>query len=244
MVLGREWTVWIRGRKRGKLTLSVRAESIYVGCWYYIDLLRHEVSLQSALRQLGYSMINIADSYEATRMSPTALWSRADGSRYVAYCIWTLRQGQTIDPEPIGGDLEGAKEALFWGWLRESSLALELILKSVLAQTKLDQESAPSVPSTHNVPQLWKMAGLPKTSWQQEYFLASAYQVLSWAGRYSAPRKGTHDLFENRESIRPRIKLGRGTTPAPVKMDWDSFDTLYQIAQNAYFLQFNETEVD
>ena len=183
-----------------------------------------------------------ADIYETARGAPTGFWSRADGARYVAYCIWMLRQGRPIDPEPIGGELEGAKAALFWGWLRESSLALELIIKAVIAQTECLKETPSSVPSTHNVPQLWKMAGLPKTSWQEEYQLATAHQVLNWAGRYSAPRKGAADLFEDRESIRPRVNLGRGQVTATVKMDWESFDAVYQVAQRKFFAQRDEAE--
>ena len=189
-------------------------------------------------------MNRMLDPYEATRLSPLGFWSKADGARYVAYCIWTLRCGTLIDPAPIGGDIGGAKDALFWGWLRESSLALELIIKTVLAEKERLKDRPSSVPSSHNVSQLWKMADLPKTSWEQEYHLRSAHLVLQWFGRYSAPRKGGIDLFEMRDSLRPRVKLGNGQIPKPITMGWENFDTLYQTAQSEYFSQREDIKDD
>jgi len=189
-------------------------------------------------------MTRISDPYEVARRSPLGFWSKADDARYVAYCLWTLRHGTPIDPAAIGGSIESAKGALFWGWLREISLALELIIKAVIAQKENFKDSPSSVPNSHNVPQLWKMADLPQTSWEQEYHLCSAHQVLQWLGRYSAPRKGTPDLFEARNTLRPDIKLGNTQMPMPIKMDWESFDALYQIALNAYLAQYAEAGED
>lgn len=180
------------------------------------------------------------DSYEWIRRSALGFWSKADGARYLAFCMWSMRSGVPIDPSPIGGEVEGAKSALFWGWLRESSLALELIIKAALAQKQDYREGHASVPSTHNLPQMWKMAQLPKTSFQQEDHLRSAHQVLQWSGRYSAPRRGSDDLHVNREPL-PRSKCDdRPSAPLSLKMQWESFDTLYQMAQEAYFKEINE----
>jgi hypothetical protein len=144
-----------------------------------------------------------------------------------------MRTGTPIDPLPIGGDMEGARSAVFWGWLRESSLALELIVKAAMAQ-KLDyREGRASVPSTHNLPQMWKMAGLPKTSSAQENHLCSAHQILQWSGRYSAPRKGSNDLYIERPNTRQPDII------PTLQMQWDNFDDLYQIAQNAYFAELD-----
>ncbi|WP_443970345.1 hypothetical protein [Sphingobium sp. CR28] len=181
------------------------------------------------------------DPYEAIRANPTEFWSKADGARYIAYCLWTLRHGQIIDPSPIGGDIEGAHTALFWGWLRESSLALELIVKAVLAQIGYRKEVPAKIPSTHNIPQLWKMAGLHRTSEQQEYFLATAHQTLSWAARYPGPLKGAPDLFEPRESLGRRISVSVESTFSR-KTRWDTFDELYQIAQSAFIAEQGKSD--
>jgi hypothetical protein len=180
------------------------------------------------------------DSYEWIRRSALGFWSKADGGRYLAFCMWTMRSGALIDPSPIGGEVEGAKSALFWGWLRESSLALELIIKAALAQKEDYREGRASVPSTHNLPQLWKMAQLPKTSLQQEDHLRSAHQVLQWSGRYSAPRRGSDDLHVGRETSPHSKRDDKSSASLSLKMQWESFDTLYQMAQAAYFAELDE----
>jgi hypothetical protein len=174
------------------------------------------------------------DPYEVARQHPNHFWVRADNARYVAYCLWTLGHGteEPIDPEAIGGEPSQARGALFEGWLRESSLSLELIIKAAFSQLEHGRDNPSSVPSTHHIPQLWKMAKLPRVSDDEEFVLYSAFQVLQWFGRYAAPRKGNSDLFRELDSLRPRRSIG--DTKA-MRLDWEGFDALYQIAEFAYF---------
>lgn len=128
-----------------------------------------------------------------------------------------------------------AKGALFEGWLRESSLALELIVKGVLAERAVQTGGEAVVPNVHDVPKLWRMAQLPRLSRDDEYRLLVAYQVLQWAGRYAAPRKGRPDLFAEMRKMRTYATDGRTQRVEPLNYDWDSFDALFQQAQREYF---------
>lgn len=174
------------------------------------------------------------DDYEVARQSPLQFWSKADRARYVAYCLWTLRHGTPPDPAPIGGESDSAKFALLEGWLRESSVALELIIKAVFAQRQAGSSAPMGVPGTHDVPKLWRMAGLPKVSAAQDYRLHVAFQILQWSGRYPSPLKGRPDLFEELDRFRTRETIGRASHLKAIAVDWDGFDDLYQIAFDAY----------
>lgn len=176
----------------------------------------------------------MTDDYEVARQSPIQFWSKADHARYSAYCLWTLAQSGPPDPTPIGGEWGRCKVALLESWLRESSLALELIVKAAFAQNEVQQPMPMSVPSTHDVPKLWAMAQLPRVNGQQAYHLQMAYQILQWSGRYAAPRKGRPDLFADMDRFRKRISVGRASHLEPIRVDWDSFEELYQIAFNRY----------
>ncbi|MFB9059717.1 MULTISPECIES: hypothetical protein [Sphingobium] len=185
-------------------------------------------------------MTKILDPYEVARKSPLHFWSKADNARYVAYCLWIMKEGEPIDPEPIGGELAQTRTALFEGWLRESSLALELIVKAAFAQGEAGKIDAKPVPSSHNVPQLWKMAGLPNLSKEEDGWLHVAYQVLQWSGRYAAPIKGKDDLCSAVEERRPRENFGSMTALKPMRSRWESFDALYQMACASFLARYDD----
>lgn len=132
--------------------------------------------------------------YELVRQSPTAFLSKADEARYVAYCLWQARSDPPVGPE-FDGPTEHKSSSSFWGFLRESSLSLELIGKAVFAQRQTGLYEPKPVPGSHNVPQLWRMASLPSLPPDQEAILYKAWQILVWAGRYPAPNKDDNDLY-------------------------------------------------
>jgi len=174
------------------------------------------------------------DDYEVARQSPLGFCAKATKARYLAYCHWTMKEGTPLDGSDVDVDESYARAALFEGWLRESSLALELIAKAVFAQGEQGKEQPRSVPSNHNVPQIWKMAGLPALPREQEYHLALAYQVLQWSGRYEAPLKSANDLFDLLNKLRPKERLGAAFILKRHPSAWESFDAIYRLAEREY----------
>lgn len=172
--------------------------------------------------------------YEIVRQSPTAFFAKADEARYVAYCLWQARSDPPAGPE-FDGPSEHKSGSLFWGFLRESSLALELISKAVFAQRQTWSREPKPVPGSHNVPQLWKMAALPALPPHQEATLYEAWQILVWTGRYPAPTKDENDLY-------PEVKRARDLASTSNRQDsqlnrsrWDAFDEVYQVALSSFF---------
>jgi hypothetical protein len=85
--------------------------------------------------------------------------------------------------------------------------------------------------AVHNLPRLWAEAGLPTLSNEDLRRLLIVKSLLSWSGRYAAPK--TDDQFYQEKT--DYEALG---PPEPLysKMgDWENFDRLYQIANGELF---------
>ena len=124
---------------------------------------------------------------------------------------------------------------------RESALALELIVKAVIAQ-KVEIGGGPkSVPAVHDVPDLWVRAGLPALANDDRRRLLMVKSLLIWSGRYAAPKT---DLWYYKEEAEfealhpaPRSRSDNGkllfhslSEMSFPLLDWENFDRLYQIA--------------
>jgi hypothetical protein len=124
---------------------------------------------------------------------------------------------------------------------RESAVALELIVKAVIAKKLRARRADPStegVPATHDLPKLWRDAGLPSLPDSDLYRLQLAKSVLMWAGRYATPRTAKYWEQENREfKVLEDLRSDRSgfRFRKPIGMDWEDFDRLYQIAHQALF---------
>jgi hypothetical protein len=135
-----------------------------------------------------------------------------------------------------GGD---AGLALLEAFRRESSVALELVVKAVIAKKMRNRGADPAtegVPATHDLPKLWNDAGLPALQREDRYLLQLAKQTLMWSGRYPTPRtvkawEEETKSFAALEDTPP--EPGRFVTEKPVALDWREFDRLYQIAYRA-----------
>ena len=119
-------------------------------------------------------------------------WSTtAEKARLAAFLLWQTRDPAKIaqlerDADYHSGD---AGLALSEGFDRESSVALELIIKAVIArQLELGGGTpAERVPATHDIPNLWKEAKLPALDRDDSYRLLLVKSTLMWAGRYGTP---------------------------------------------------------
>jgi hypothetical protein len=83
--------------------------------------------------------------------------------------------------------------ALSESFRREASVALELIIKAVIAQRiecKISKPNVPSIRLTHDLVELWEDASLPRLPRADKHRLLIAKIILYWAGRYPAPKEG------------------------------------------------------
>jgi hypothetical protein len=124
---------------------------------------------------------------------------------------------------------------------REAALALELVTKAVIAQ-RMELGLSPShivrVRPTHDLPELWKDAGLPELSREDQHRLMIATSILYWSGRYAAPK--TDDVYDKereREKGFENVvgKLGDLQIYQARSFNWEDFDRIYTIAWNEYW---------
>jgi hypothetical protein len=184
--------------------------------------------------------------YERRRRAPLHYEARATNARFAAYVLWNL-DGETKrrNAERIGygGTPSGAlAEACF----REKALALELIIKAVIAQ-RIEGWRAQShvvrVRPTHNLITLWEDAELPRLPPDDQYRLMIARRALIWSGRYPAPKTDEDGERERKEMAPLAERPDPGSRPKGVKLrsfDWDDFDRIYQIAATAFWALHSE----
>lgn len=166
-------------------------------------------------------------------------WSTtADKAWLVAFLLWQSRDPVRVaqleqDASYHHGD---AALALSEGFERESAVALELIIKAVVAKQLELRGGMPAerVPATHDIPKLWEQARLPALDEADCYRLLLFRQTLTWSGRYGTPRSVKAWVEEN-EAFRhfdPPMRPGRTIVfRTPITIGWDNFDRLYQLAK-------------
>ena len=158
-------------------------------------------------------------------------------ARFSAYVLWHMQDdSQLIEMAKecghSGGDYTlGISEA----FRRESAVALELVVKAVIANALEARAADPAtegVPATHDLPKLWKQANLPKLSREDRYRLQLVKSVLIWSGRYATPRtvKAWEEENKDFEALEEPPSASKFVFRTPVSFGWAEFDRLYQVA--------------
>lgn len=159
-------------------------------------------------------------------------------TRYSAFLLWKLRSDpwiETMADECHHKQGDGAL-AVMEAFNRESAIALELIVKAVIAQNLQDSgvdTATVGVPATHDVPKLWNEASLPVVSNEDMHRLQLAKSTLMWAGRYATPRSGKawdEEIKAFRDLETPPSDASKIIFRKPITIGWSEFDRLYQIA--------------
>jgi hypothetical protein len=167
--------------------------------------------------------------------------SSAAKARFAAYVLWCMQDiSRHADLARECGHGSGdASLALSEAFRRESAIALELVVKAVIASKLRARSADPAtegVPATHDLPKLWQEAGLPALSSDDLYRLQLVKSVLMWAGRYATPRSVKAWEDENKEfdalEDPPRDKT-KFVFRTPITLGWEDFDRLYQIVHQA-----------
>jgi hypothetical protein len=171
-------------------------------------------------RLLSGSVQRMISVFEQRRREPLYFATRAAGA---------LRSASVL-----------SKADLWDGFTREGSLALELIIKAVIAQRlELGEDlgSITRVPATHKIPELWSQAKLPELPPADYGRLVSARVFLMWAGRYPAPNRDADgerdhaDLWEYSYDQIPTSSMFR----KPQSFDWDDVDRIYSVANDFFW---------
>ena len=165
--------------------------------------------------------------WDMRRKAPFHFEAKADNARMSAFVLSHVGDDLTSDFPSKAGYGGNPSIALYEGFKREASIALELILKAILC---VKTKSPP--PATHDVYDLWSRAGLPNLSADDNYRLAEMTQVLYWSGRYAAPRSD-RDLRRSAERFEKHQKtksLGNLKITEVTQLGWEEFDAIYQIA--------------
>lgn len=174
--------------------------------------------------------------HEMRRRAPAHYWAKADNARYLARLLSLGLPDQLLAEASKQSEYGGSPGIAIWeGFRRESALALELIIKAVIAR-KLQVAKAPKhvirIRLSHDIPKLWDDAGLPKMSKEDRRRLLFAKTVLSWSGRYAAPKDDTQYEDEVRQdrALKEPVAEDEFRIEHPLLWDWDNFDRLYRTA--------------
>lgn len=182
-------------------------------------------------------------TFEWRRIAPAGFSARAHNARFCAAALWQLKDGKEFSSLAAEMGYRATPQIAYGeAFRREAAIALELIVKAVIAQQMHMRRADPTtegVPATHNLPALWEHAGLPKLGTDDCYRLLLFKSILMWSGRYATPNSAKAWAEEEKalEVLDP------ATTPAghlrirqPIGCGWSEFDALYSIAARQLLL--------
>jgi len=197
------------------------------------------------MAQKTFEMLSI---HEMRRRAPLHYLAKAENARYVAFVLDQRLSEDALsraaEALPYGGT---PGIAVGEGFYREAALALELIVKAVIAQ-KLELGVAPKyvekVRPSHDVPRLWADAGLPKIQNKDRRILHLVKRILYWSGRYAAPKDDDQYEKEREEerALKPAAAPGVLAFERPLVLDWETFDRIYGIAAEEFWRLRSHTD--
>lgn len=176
---------------------------------------------------------------EQRRRSALRYWNAAENARLSARVLWLTSEDTA---NGISEDISGSfnSSALIEAFNRESAVALELVIKTVIAQ-RIENGTArrdvTKVRPTHDLRVLWGEASLPALPKDDLGRLIHAKYVLLWTGRYPAPRRDEQydEMSEELKTFKVVVgKLGKRNLVADLKFAWDDFDRIYQTAADVF----------
>jgi hypothetical protein len=181
-------------------------------------------------------MGNERDVFEWRRFGHWATSARK--ARLAAFGLWRMRDGTLLaDAVKEIGYAGGDEElAIMEAFRRESAVALELVIKAVIANRLIAARADPAtagLPATHDIPDLWAQARLPKLESDDRRRLLIFKSILMWSGRYSTPRTVEAWEKENAEFDKlddPPVAPNQFVIRKHLPMGWPEFDRLYQMA--------------
>lgn len=174
--------------------------------------------------------------FEWRRLATAWWYGKADNARFAALALAQLTDDAALKVAEVVNYHGTTSVALNEAFLREASIALELIVKAVIAQTLELRNADPAivgVPPTHDLPALWLEAGLTSVSLEDQYRLFRFKTILIWAGKYPTPKservwEKEMDVFRRLEEP---LKSDGKLFLNPISCSAEDFDRLYKIAE-------------
>lgn len=171
-------------------------------------------------------MERIESVSDMRRKAPLHFSARAENAKVSAQYLWDA---------PSGGI------ALHEGFCREAAVALELIIKAMIAQhIEGKRNTTARPPDSHDLLDLWSNAALPRLTRGQKLTLLEFGRVLKWAGRYPAP---LNDEEYGKYAAREDALIDLPSEPGKLRirklkpLTWDRFVEVYDIANAALWRQ-------
>jgi hypothetical protein len=163
-------------------------------------------------------------------------------ARLSAFALWQMLDETELNKlvDKCGYENRGdADHAIMLAFRRESCIALELVIKAVIAQNLRNSGANPAekqgqIPMSHDLPKLWQTAGLLKLPVEDQQRLLLGKSVLMWSGRYATPTSEKNWTTENKEMDKLRKQTSGGKLfSKPTTISWSDFDRLFKIAETA-----------
>jgi hypothetical protein len=187
------------------------------------------------------SLPSLPPIHQIRRQAPLHYSSRAENAYFNAYVCASVDYGDlaelTRKIDYCGGPSTAIREAFG----REASLALELIIKAVIAQrieSGRSMKHVIRVRPTHDLDTLWIEAQLPTLPPADQHRLLMAKRILRWSGRYAAPNED-RQYVEEEQAMAPlegRQTFGKLLGARGRSFNWEDFDRIYQVA-NIVFVE-------
>lgn len=181
-------------------------------------------------------------AYERRRRAPLHFAQRAENARFSSYVLWNALEARDVSALADASRYGGAPSiALREAFNREASIAIELVIKSVIAQrleVGEDLGQTTKVPANHNVPQLWSVARLPRPPIDDYGRLVVARVNLTWAARYPAPNRDADGERDNDDLYRHATeRVGNFSIDIRKRrsFNWEDVNRIYQIASNCFW---------
>jgi hypothetical protein len=181
-------------------------------------------------------------TYEMRRRAPLHYQARADNARFAAFLLANASEAEVAKAKEASGYGGTPSIGLYEAFRREAALAVELMLKAIVAlriERGISTRGLTKLPLTHDVQALWRDAELPPLSKERRLELLFLKQVLTWAGRYPAPVSDKAAFHEENE-----IEAARGDDPPSSDgfrlrklrvFGWEEFADLYEIVATEFW---------
>ena len=178
--------------------------------------------------------------HEMRRKAPLHFLAKADNARFAAYVVHSLGNDAAIR---FASDIDYGgtpSVGLYVSFLREAAIALELIVKAVIAQrieSGVSKATVTKVRATHDLLALWEDAGLQTLQKNDLSVLLDAKRVLYWSGRYAAPKSDKDSIKEEEteDSVVGRRTGGTLADLASATLHWDAFSRIYLMAATEFW---------
>jgi hypothetical protein len=183
----------------------------------------------------------VTSTFHWRKEAPLHFWAKADNARACTYRLYHHAH-ESIDYKKVCGYNGDPSIGFHEGYLREAAVSLELIIKAVIStlneKSKRNGKVTYGIPKNHALPELWRIAKLPKLNKHNQLRLRNFQAILEWLGRYPTPKDEKQWIKDIKECTPVPTRKNGLNIIQPLSLGWTEFDRLYCIAIS----RFNELQ--